>query len=242
MEQCLAPRKCSETGCSAVIRLTHGSWPFLTNASAGLFPLHLPLTDLGPAVFQRPQAPFLRQLCSPASVSRLPKAALERRAVAPLKDPRVTQAVPTGTGEPLRTMHTAMNRAPQGQGEGCQDTPAVECPQLPGSWHFIWATQPKGSSTPGGRRLAGLLICLAPPPWAEGSWELKGAESLAPRLGSSCGIHREDGRPAPSGVRLPRGSGHVPVSRGRPRRIKGASCKSLGFRGNHVWIESLAVP
>lgn len=226
MEQCLAPRKCSETGCSAVICLTHGSWPFLTNASAGLFPLHLPLTDPGPAVFQRPQAPFLRQLCSPASVSSVPNAALERRVVAPLKDARVTQAVPTGTGEPLRTMHTAMNTAPQGQAEGCQDTSAVECPRLPGSWHFIWATQPKGSSTPGGRRLAGLLICLAPPSWATGSWEREGVESLAPRLGISCGIHREDGRPAPSGVRLPGGVAMCQSAEDAPEGSRGPAVRA----------------
>lgn len=199
------------------------------------------MTDPGPAIFQRPQAPFLRQLCFPASVSSLPKAAFEWRAVAPLKDPRVTHAVPTGTGESLRTMHTAMNRAPQGQGEGCQDTPAVECPWLPGSWHLIWATQPKGSSTPRGRQLSGLLICLAPPPWAKGSWEREGAESLAPRLGSSCGIHREDGRLVPSGIRLPVGVAMCQSAEDAPEGSRGPAVKSPGFRGNCVWVESLAL-
>lgn len=138
-------------------------------------------------------------------------------------------------------MHTAMNRAPQGQGEGCRDTPAVECPRLPGSWHLIWATEPKGSSTPGGRQLSGLLICLAPPPWAKGSWERKGAESLALGLGSSCGIHREDGRPAPSGVRLPVGVAMRQSAEDAPEGSRGPAVKSPGFRGNHVWVESLAL-
>lgn len=155
--------------------------------------------------------------------------------------PQSNSEVPTGTGEPLRTIHTAMNIAPQGQGEGCQDTPAVECPQLPGSWHLSWATQPV-SSTPGGRWLAGLLTCLAPPPWAKGSWEREGAERLAPRLGLWVLWHPQGGWQAGSlRGQASHGSGHAPVSRGRPRRIKGASCKSPGFRGNHVWVESLAL-
>lgn len=39
----------------------------------------------------------------------------------------------------------------------------------------------------------------------------------------------------------PLGRGHAVVSRGDPRRIKGTSCKSPGFRGNYVCVESPAL-
>lgn len=55
--------------------------------------------------------------------------------------------------------------------------------------------------------------------------------------------HIQEGQPAgPLSIQAPLGSGHVLVSRGDPRRIKGTSCKSPGSRGNYVWVESLAFP
>lgn len=96
---------------------------------AGLLPSHMPVTDPRPAAFQRPQALLLSQLRPLVPVT----AAFPR-----LKDAAVTQAVPIGTPRTLRRVHTA----PQGQREGCQDTPAA---WHPASGHLSWASEPKGS-------------------------------------------------------------------------------------------------
>lgn len=199
--------------------------------AAGSSPLCMPVTGPGSEVFQ---ALLLRQRRSPAS---------KRCRRGPLRDPGVTQALSTATREPLRTMHPG-DTAPQGPGQGCQDTPPVKPPRFPGSWHLGKATEPKGSSAPRGRWRAGSSGWQAwwPGTFLHGPRELEqGTESLALRLRSSYGIHRKKRSSSLGGQAFQR-SGQVPVSgEGRPRSIKGIRCRSPGFRGNHVWVQTLAL-
>lgn len=103
--------------------------------AAGFLPFLMPVTEPRPAAFQKPQALLLSQLRPLAPVT----AAFPRQSWGrPLKDPAVTQAVPIGTPRTLRRVHTA----PQGQREGCRDTPAAWHPV---SGHLSWASEPKGS-------------------------------------------------------------------------------------------------
>lgn len=54
-------------------------------------------------------------------------------------------------------------------------------------------------------------------------------------------MHRKSG-PAPLGRQAFQRRGHVPVSgEERPRSTKGIRCRSPGFRGNHVWVQTLAL-
>lgn len=187
MRQRRAPRKRSHSPVAPLLAFSHQCQLLV------YLPFLVPSTDPAPGS-RRPQAPLLRQPC--------PKAVPGQTPGRPHSNSGRSNSIRRATGS------KAVDTAAQGHGEECQDTPAVKCLWLLGSWHLTHrAAQPQEGEGGQASRL-GSHICLALPPQAKGCWE-EVAESLAPGLSGSCGTDRE-------GQALHR-SGHAPGSRGGPR-------------------------